>query len=118
LRVLIADDDDRFAAALQALLESEGLRVAGRARNGVEAIELAERLRPSVVTMDISMPIMDGVRATQAITALGIPVVLVSGSDAPQQLRDALEAGAVATILKTEAATSLAPLLREVLRER
>jgi AmiR/NasT family two-component response regulator len=71
IRVVIVEDDARFAAALTALLESEGLTVVGYGTNGAEGVELARAARPSVVTMDLEMPIMDGVEATKEI-----PVVI------------------------------------------
>src|SRR5712691_11525996 len=67
-RVLVVEDDDFFAEALTELLEADGsLEVAGRARDGREAIELAEALRPDVVLMDIVLPVMDGIEATREI---------------------------------------------------
>jgi CheY-like chemotaxis protein len=82
--VLVVEDDDSFAEALTELLEADGrLQVAGRARDGREAIELAEALRPDVVLMDIVLPVMDGVEATREIRRRQptIPVVGVTGSE-------------------------------------
>jgi two-component system chemotaxis response regulator CheB len=68
IRVLIVDDDASFAAALQALLETEPrIAVSGIAANGQQALERALLLRPDVVTMDIEMPVMDGVEATAGL---------------------------------------------------
>jgi CheY-like chemotaxis protein len=116
LRVLVVDDDDAFACVLQAVLESaeEGLSVVGRAADGRAAVELARSLRPDVVTMDIDMPIMDGVAATRAIAAAGILVVAVTGSGSMTRIEDVLAAGAVAWVPKMDATTSLAGLLRLV----
>ncbi len=113
-RVLVVDDDANFVLALTALLETEGLEVAGSAANGADAVRLAEELRPSVVTMDIDMPIMDGVEATKRIVPLGIPVVIVSGSRSSERIGQAVAAGAVASIVKTEVTAALAPLLRSL----
>jgi CheY-like chemotaxis protein len=114
VRVVVADDDPRFVVALTALLESEGLDVVDAAANGAEAVEVAKALRPSVVSMDIDMPILDGVEATRRIVALGIPVVVVSGSQASHRVADALAAGAAASVVKSAAMHELAPLLRAV----
>jgi DNA-binding NarL/FixJ family response regulator len=114
IRVLIVDDDARFAMALTALLESEGLTVVGYATNGAEGVELAREARPSVVTMDLEMPVMDGIEATKAIVALGIPVVILSGSQGRDKLGAALAVGASAAVLKSEATRMLVPLLRAV----
>src|SRR5919204_5029941 len=68
ISVLIADDHRLFVEALEAILAGDArVEVVGRARNGREAIELARELRPDVVLMDISMPVMDGVEATRSI---------------------------------------------------
>jgi hypothetical protein len=67
IRVLLADDDDCFVAALAALLATDGrLLVIGRAHNGREAVELATTHSPDVVLMDIDMPVMDGIEATRS----------------------------------------------------
>src|SRR2546426_9688135 len=83
-RVLVVEDDDTFAEALTALLEADGrLEVAGRARDGREAIELTEALRPDVVLIDVGLPLMDGVEATREIRRKQptTPVVPVTGSE-------------------------------------
>jgi len=115
LRVLIVDDDPRFGYALTALLETEGFEVVGHATNGAEGVAAAEKVRPDVVTMDLDMPEMNGVEATCRVTALGIPVVVVSGSTVTGT-DDAIAAGATATLTKREALAALPPLLR-TLRE-
>jgi DNA-binding NarL/FixJ family response regulator len=114
IHVLIVDDDERFALAMTALLESDGFVVAGHARNGAEGVALAAQLRPTVATMDLGMPVMDGVEATRQIAALGITVVIVSGSDSSQRIGEAVAAGAVASLVKSDAVHSLALLLRAV----
>ena len=113
IRVLIVDDDVRFADALTARLEGEGLRVVGYAPDGAEGLEAAAAVGPAVVTMDVELPLMDGVEATRAITALGIPVVVITGSH-PDRVGEAVAAGAAATVAKAEVTHVLAPLLRAV----
>jgi YesN/AraC family two-component response regulator len=62
LRVLIADDDPHFLDAVEALLErAENLEVVGRAANGAEALRRTAELLPDAITMDIDMPVMNGV---------------------------------------------------------
>jgi CheY-like chemotaxis protein len=109
---LIVDDDARYAAALAALLEAEGMSVIASARNGAEAVAAAEKLRPDVVTMDLQMPVMDGIEATRRIAPLGIPVVMLTGSRSGGG--DAVKAGAAAFVLKADAAVLLARVLRTV----
>jgi CheY-like chemotaxis protein len=102
-RVLVVEDDDSFAEALTELLEADGrLEVAGRARDGREAIELAEALRPDVVLMDIVLPVMDGVEATREIRRRQptIPVVGITGSEYEERALEVQEAGAVDFVRK------------------
>jgi DNA-binding NarL/FixJ family response regulator len=86
LRVLVVDDDPHFAELLAVLLgEDPRLTVVGRAEDGAGGVELAVRLRPDVVVMDVEMPVLDGVAAAGRIRRRlrGTRVVLVSGSDDP-----------------------------------
>ncbi len=97
LRVLIVDDDPRFSELVALLLDDDGrTTVVGFAENGAEGVELALRLRPDVVVMDIQMPVMDGITATRRIrTQLhGTRVVLVTGDSDPGHVRAARLAGA------------------------
>lgn len=102
-RVLVVEDDDSFAEALTELLEADGrLEVAGRARDGREAIELAEELRPDVVLMDIVLPVMDGVEATREIRRRQptIAVVGITGSEYEERALEMQDAGAVDFVRK------------------
>ena len=102
-RVLVVEDDDSFAEALRELLEADGrLEVAGRARDGREAIELAEALRPEVVLMDIVLPVMDGVEATREIRRRQptIAVVGITGSEYEERALEVQDAGAIDFVRK------------------
>jgi DNA-binding NarL/FixJ family response regulator len=89
LRVVVADDDPIYAELLALLVgEDPRLQVVGRASNGAEAVELALRLQPDVVVLDVQMPVLDGVAAAESIAAK-LPrtrVVLVSGAEDPDLL--------------------------------
>ncbi len=82
LRVLVVDDLGFMRIALRQIVETDGdMRVVGEARNGEEAVSLARELKPDVVTMDIEMPVMDGIEATRQILAEVKPqpiVIMVS----------------------------------------
>ncbi len=96
--VLVVEDDDSFAEALRELLEADGrLEAAGRARDGQEAIELAEALRPDVVLMDVVLPVMDGIEATREIWQRQptMPIVAITGSEYEERALEVRDAGAV-----------------------
>jgi DNA-binding NarL/FixJ family response regulator len=109
-RILIADDHTLFAEALEALLVGDDrIAVVGRANNGREAVQLASSLLPDVVLMDISMPVMDGIEATGRILAQ-LPtarVLVLTGSDAPQDVDAARRAGASGYVTKDRIAAEL-----------
>lgn len=80
LRVLVADDSGVMRRTITQIVEAEGdMQVIATARDGAEAIELAERLRPDVITMDVNMPRLDGLRAVEVIMGRRpVPVVIIS----------------------------------------
>jgi DNA-binding NarL/FixJ family response regulator len=110
LRVLIADDEPLFGEALEALLGvDERIEVVGRALDGTEAVELARKLDPDVVLMDLSMPGVNGFGATEQILADDgdAQVLVLSGSDDPADIAKARDAGARGYITKDRIAEQL-----------
>jgi DNA-binding NarL/FixJ family response regulator len=107
IRVLIADDQTLVRVGLAALLDSQpGMTVAGQAGTGEEAVQLARRLRPDIVLMDIRMPALDGIAATRRILADGgagprpVRVIVLTTYDLDEYLYEALRAGACGFLLK------------------
>jgi DNA-binding NarL/FixJ family response regulator len=100
--ILIADDHALFRDSLRSLLEAHGLTVVGEARNGREAVELARRIKPDIVLMDLSMPEMDGLAATRLISAElpEVKVVVLTASDEDSKLFEAIKSGAQGYLLK------------------
>ena len=99
-----------FRETLLKLLEQEKrIEVLGYARDGLEAVEQAPLLRPDVVTMDIEMPIMDGVAATKKLRELlpQVRVLLVSGSQYADRAQTARAAGASGYLTKSRVADEL-----------
>jgi DNA-binding NarL/FixJ family response regulator len=110
VRVLIADDHRLFAEALEAVLSTEQrIEVVGRAADGEEAVELARRLEPDVVALDISMPVMDGFEAAIQLEQLERPpaVLMLTGSNAPEDVDRARRVGVKGYITKDAIAASL-----------
>ena len=112
-RILIVDDHASMRSALRTLLERAGFEVVGEAADGAEAVELAARLRPDAVTMDLEMPRLDGLSAIRAIVELpnAPQIVVVSGSNSSENVGPALEAGAGGYVEKSLAAEALVPTL-------
>jgi DNA-binding NarL/FixJ family response regulator len=102
MKILIADDHALFRDSLRSLLEARGIEVVGEAKNGREACELARRLQPDVVLMDLSMPEVDGLAATRQISAElpAVKVVILTASDEDAKLFDAIKSGAQGYLLK------------------
>lgn len=116
LKVLIAEDHEYIRMALSALLGVHGVEVVGEADNGRSAVELAERLRPDLVIMDMSMPDLAGPEATRRVRANhpATRVIALSAHSDREWVEAALKAGASAYVLKDVAYDDLPKALDAV----
>ena len=101
-KVLIVDDSRTSRKILKGILESEGYDVIGEATNGQEGYDKYAELKPDVVTMDITMPEMNGIDAVKAIKALdpSVKIVMVSAMGQQPMVIEAIQAGANDFIVK------------------
>lgn len=104
IRLLLAEDHPVVRVGLERLLaNADDIEIVGVAANGAEAIERTEALRPDVVLMDLSMPVVDGVKATREIIRAhdgAVSVVVLTSFSSREQIIDALDAGASGYMLK------------------
>jgi DNA-binding NarL/FixJ family response regulator len=120
VRVVVADDERLVRGALRAILGAEpDLDVVGEAATGAEAVSVTRELRPDVVLMDVRMPEVDGIRATERLLATMDPaprIVVVTTFENDAYVYDALRAGASGFLLKRSAAADLVGAVRTVAR--
>ncbi len=108
--VLIVDDHDMVRAGLRAIIEgTDRMKVVAEAANGEEAIELAKKLKPDVILMDIDMPRLNGIEATRRISALelGTKILVLTRHDHKEYLEPIMSAGAMGFIRKSRGSEEL-----------
>lgn len=101
-RVLIVDDAAFMRMMIKNIITKNGYEVVGEAENGVVAVELYKQLRPDLVTMDITMPEMDGIAGVKAIRAIdpSANIIMVSAMGQQAMVMEAIQAGAKDFIVK------------------
>jgi DNA-binding NarL/FixJ family response regulator len=118
IRVLLADDERLVRRGFRLILSTEpGIEVAGEAADGHEAVDLAARLQPDVVLMDVRMPRLDGLEATRRLLAASPApprVIVLTTFDLDAYVFDALRAGASAFLLKEAPEDQLVAAIRVV----
>jgi DNA-binding NarL/FixJ family response regulator len=115
ITVLVVDDQRIICEGIASLLAIQpGIRVVGMASNGQEALDVVERILPDVVLMDVRMPVMDGIRATQTIRSRfpTCQVLILTTFDDDAYIFEALQAGAVGYLLKDIPAGDLAQAIQ------
>jgi DNA-binding NarL/FixJ family response regulator len=117
LRILVADDHELVRRGIRGLLRARrGWIVVGEAMNGREAVEKANKLKPDVAILDISMPDLDGLQATRQIRE-AVPtteVIALTMHESDQMVRRVLHAGALGYVLKSDLATQLVKAVKNV----
>ena len=119
IRVVIAEDQAMVLGALAALLEMEDdIEVVARARNGEEALQIVQQVRPEVFITDIEMPTFTGLEVAAELKQRGVPVriIILTTFARAGDLRRALDAGASGDLLKDMPAEQLADAVRRVHR--
>ncbi|MFJ8076107.1 response regulator [Streptomyces sp. NPDC096176] len=120
IRVVLADDERMVRTALRVILDAEpDLTVVGEAASGAEAVSVVRERRPDVVLMDVRMPEIDGIRATEQILSTSEEpprIVVVTTFENDSYVYDALRAGAAGFLLKRAAAEELVQAVRLVAR--
>jgi DNA-binding NarL/FixJ family response regulator len=115
IRIVLADDQALLRQGLRALFDAEPeLEVVGEADNGRAAIELVRQLHPDMVLMELAMPELDGIAATEAIRQEfpGVRVLILSGMDEQAAVVSAVRAGAIGYVRKTTSFGGLAKAIR------
>ena len=117
IRVLLADDQALVRGGFRMILEArDDFEVVGEAANGAEAVELAQRVQPDVILMDVRMPVLDGVEATRRLVASGSParVLILTTFDLDEYVHAAIRAGASGFLLKDVEPEELVAAVRVV----
>jgi two-component system, NarL family, response regulator NreC len=115
VRILIADDHDIVRTGVRLLIEREpGWEVCGEAANGREAVAMAEKLRPDIVILDMTMPILNGLEAARQLKRRlpEIELVMLTAHENEDLVHQVFDVGARSYIVKTEAAKDLIPAIR------
>ena len=112
VRVVIAEDEALIRLDLKEMLEEEGYEIAGEASDGEQAVELATKLRPDLMILDVKMPVLDGISAAEQIVAKQIaPVVILTAFSQRELVERARDAGAMAYIVKPFTKADLVPAI-------
>ncbi|MFP4460905.1 MAG: response regulator [Thermotogota bacterium] len=120
MKILIADDSILMRRNLKSILKQLGYNVIAEATNGQEAVDLYKKLKPDVVTMDISMPVMDGIEAVNQIVQLypDANIIMISALNQKEMVFKAIERGAKYYIIKPFKIDMVAKALEQVFESK
>ena len=115
--VLIADDDPRIRKMIVSTFLSAGFETCGQAKNGSEAIEVAMQIKPDVITLDLSMPVMNGLKAASELRKIfpKTPVILFTLFADTLSEREISKAGVSSVLMKTAPLSALLDKAQELL---
>jgi two-component system chemotaxis response regulator CheY len=118
--IMIVDDNDMMRSILRAMLRGEEYEIIGEARNGQIAVDMAERLKPDIVCLDVMMPEMDGLAALTAIKAARpeTKIVMITSNTDPDTVQEAIMGGASGFIVKPFNAARVLDTLEKVASRR
>lgn len=112
IRILIAEDNDLVSLTLEEQLKGQGYDVIGIARSGAEAVNLANRLKPDLIMMDIRMPEMEGTEAAARIRdSYPVPIIMLTAYADKETIKRAEAAGALAYLVKPVNENELPPAI-------
>ena len=120
IRIVIADDHALFREGLRRVMEfEEDIKIVGEAKDGAETFELARRVKPDVILMDISLPGPNGIRITRQIKKRyrKVYVIMLSMYEDTAHITDSFQAGASGYVIKTSPSGELIQTIRSVFRE-
>ncbi len=116
LRILLVDDESIIRLDLREMLKEQGHEIVGEGSNGQEAVELAEKLNPDLIVMDIKMPVMDGLEAVKHINAeRTIPVIMLTAYSQPELVQQATELGVYGYLVKPIKEADILPTIEVAL---
>lgn len=117
IKILIADDHPLMRQGLSTLLDADpGFQIVGGAKNGAEAVEKASELKPTVIVMDLAMPVMDGVEATRRIHEANpdTKVLILTTYGTSADIAHAIDAGASGALVKDAEYDTLVAAIRAI----
>lgn len=117
IKVMLVDDHAVVRDGLQLIMEAQGdIQVLACADDGPSAIDMAERLRPDIIVMDIAMPGMNGIEAAVTIIAQqpAIKIIILTMYESPEHIKQAVKSGVLGFLLKKSAGSEIVQAVRDV----